>query len=200
MPGGSLLDLANTYKLKSGKTMKEWLVIYFTVEMLKIVQAMHEVKVIHADIKPDNFLVYVLPNNTVGLQLIDFGCSIDMTLFPVNATFTRRVTTEDFICCEMLDGRPWSYHTDLFCIAATTHVLLFDTYIKLRKQDGLWSITQRFARYMKVDLWNIFFSDLLNQQSRLADSTSLLNMLNEYLIHNENSNEIRYVINLLKNR
>ncbi|KAJ8920747.1 hypothetical protein NQ315_004887, partial [Exocentrus adspersus] len=190
MPGGSLLDLANTYKLKFGKTMKECLVIYFTIQMLKIIQAMHEVKVIHADIKPDNFLVFVLPDNTVGLQLIDFGCSIDMSLFPANTSFMRRVTTEDFICCEMLDGRPWNYHTDLFCIAATTHVLLFDTYIKLRKQEGLWSITQRFARYMKVDLWNIFFNDLLNQQLGPADSSSLLNMLIESLNYKENSIEM----------
>lgn len=200
MPGGSLLDLANIYKLKSGKTMKECLVIYFTIQMLKIVQAMHEVKVVHADIKPDNFLVFVMPNNTVGLQLIDFGCSIDMTLFPPNAAFTRRVTTEDFVCCEMLDGRPWNYHTDLFCIAATTHVLLFDTYINIRKQVGQWLITQRFARYLKADLWNIFFNDLLNQQMGLADATSLLNMLNESLNHRENSDEMRYIVNLLKNR
>lgn len=200
MPGGSLLDLANAIKSKSGKPMKEAPVIYFTIQMLKIVQAMHEVKVIHADIKPDNFLVFVMPNNMVSLQLIDFGCSIDMTLFPPNASFTRRVTTEDFVCCEMLDGRPWNYHTDLFCVAATTHVLLFDTYIKLRKQEGQWSIVQRFARYRKADLWNIFFSDLLNQQSGPADTASLLHMLNESLNHKDNGDEMRYIVNLLKNR
>ncbi|XP_056638959.1 mitotic checkpoint serine/threonine-protein kinase BUB1 beta-like isoform X1 [Diorhabda sublineata] len=164
IPGGSLLDLANSYKQKLGKSMKECLVIYFCKEMLQIIQAMHHVRIIHADIKPDNFLVFVGPDNTVGLQLIDFGCSIDMTLFPSNATFNRRVTTEDFVCCEMLDGRPWNYHTDLFCIAASAHVLLFDSYIKLQKRDNLWSIQQRFPRYLKVDLWNMFFSSLLNQQ------------------------------------
>lgn len=80
---------------------KETICMYFTLEMLNIVRAMHEVKIIHADIKPDNFLVLLLPDNRLGLQLIDFGCSIDMTLFPEKATFTRPISTEDFICCEV---------------------------------------------------------------------------------------------------
>ncbi|KAJ8954398.1 hypothetical protein NQ318_011072 [Aromia moschata] len=169
--GGSLLDLANMYKLKSGKTMKQPLVVYFALQMLEIVQAMHE--------------CFFMPDNSVALQLIDFGCSIDMTLFPPNTTFTRRVTTENFVCCEMLDERPWSYHTDLFCIAATVHVLLFDTYIKLRKQDGLWSITQR---------------DLLNQQCGPANLAPIMSMLAESLKGGDLYTEIRYIMNLLKNR
>lgn len=206
MPGGSLLDLANLHKQKSGKCLKECLVIYFCIKMLQIVQALHEIKIIHADIKPDNFLVYVLPDNTIGLQLIDFGCSIDMSVLPPNTTFTRRINTEDFVCCEMLDGREWSYHTDLFCIAATTHVILFDGYIKMKKQDGLWSVTTRFPRYIKVDLWNMFFSSLLNQQTGPADSATLQLMLEEALasLNRDTStslpSQMRFVVNLLKNR
>ncbi|CAG9838124.1 unnamed protein product [Diabrotica balteata] len=206
IPGGSLLDLANMYKQKSAKPMKECLVIYLCIQMLQIIQAMHQVQIIHADIKPDNFLVFVTIDNTVGLQLIDFGCSIDMSLFPPNATFKRPVTTEDFVCCEMLDGRPWNYHTDLFCVAATAHVLLFDTYIKLQKRDNIWSIQHRFPRYLKVDLWNMFFSSLLNQQTGPADAASLILMLEETLetLNKDTSSalpsQMRYIVNLLKNR
>lgn len=169
--------------------------------MLKVVSTMHKAQIIHADIKPDNFLVQLSPNGTVDLQLIDFGCSIDMSLFPSGTTFTRCVTTEDFVCCEMRDGRPWSYHTDLFCIAATAHTLLFDKYIELQKKDGNWSITQRLSRYMRVDLWNTFFSTLLNQQHGSADAEALLEMLNEAL-QNETSfaGDLRALVNFLKNR
>ncbi|CAG9858282.1 unnamed protein product [Phyllotreta striolata] len=205
MPGGSLLDLANMYKQNHGK-MKECLVVYFCIQMLQIVQAMHQAQVIHADIKPDNFLVFITPENTVGLQLIDFGCSIDMSLFPPNASFMRRVTTENFVCCEMLENRPWNYHTDLFCIAATAHVLLFDNYIKLKNEDGIWSISQRFPRYLKVDLWNMFFSSLLNQQTGPADAATLITLLDESLesLNRETNTalplQMRHVVNLLNGR
>ena len=202
MPCGSLLDVANLVKQKSGRSMKESLCIHFCLEMLKVVQAMHEVKIIHADIKPDNFLVQLLANDVVGLQLIDFGCSIDMSLFPMGASFTRKVTTEDFVCCEMRDNRPWNYHTDLYCIAATAHVLLFEKYIQLQKKDGHWSISSRLPRYARLDLWNMFFSTLLNQQDGPADSVSLQAMLEDSLNHkfDDYHNELRYLINILKNR
>lgn len=101
----------------------------------------------------------------------------------------------------MRDGRPWNYHTDLFCVAATAHALLFDKYIQLQKKDGNWSITQRLSRYMRVDLWNTFFSALLNQQMGVADADSLQAMLSEAL-QNENSfaGDMRILVNLLKDR
>jgi len=43
------------------------------------------------------------------LQLIDFGQSIDMTLFPPDTTFTAKVTTQGFQCTEMKTNRPWTY-------------------------------------------------------------------------------------------
>ena len=43
------------------------------------------------------------------LQLIDFGQSIDMKLFPSGTTFTAKVTTKGFQCPEMKTNRPWTY-------------------------------------------------------------------------------------------
>ncbi|XP_076269939.1 mitotic checkpoint serine/threonine-protein kinase BUB1 beta-like isoform X4 [Rhynchophorus ferrugineus] len=201
-PFGSLLDTANMLKKQS--TGKETLCVYFTLEMLKIVKAMHEVKIIHADIKPDNFLVLLQSNNSLSLQLIDFGCSIDMTMFPDKATFTRPITTEDFICCEVRDGRPWSYHTDLFCVAASAHVLLFQEYIQLKKISNVWSIMKHFPRYTKIDLWNMFFSTLLNQQSGPADIATLELLFQEELDEPQRKRDLpiqlRTLINMLKNR
>lgn len=159
-------------------------------------ETLHKIKIIHADIKPDNFLVFIR-GNELQLQLIDFGCSIDMALLPENAAFTRKVTTEDFICCEMRDDRPWNYHTDYFCIAATAHVLLFDKYITLQKTDGRWSLTQRFARYHHVDLWNTFFSSLLNMQDGLPDLDVLKDCLNTVPA---SGSDIRNMYNLVMDR
>lgn len=202
MPCGSLLDVANMIKQKTGRLMKESLSIHFCLEMLKVVRAMHSVKIIHGDIKPDNFLVKVSSPDKVELHLIDFGCSIDMSLFPSGASFTRKVTTENFICCEMLDGRPWNYHTDLFCIAATTHVLLFDKYLQLKHRDGHWSIHQHLPRYVRVDLWNMFFSCLLNQQNGPASCEALQAMLTDCYSEkfDDNNKELRLLVNIVKNR
>lgn len=175
--------------------------MYFCIDMLNVVAAMHKAQIIHADIKPDNFLVQLAPDGTVTLQLIDFGCSIDMALFPPGAAFTRKVATEDFVCCEMHDKRPWNYHTDLFCVAATAHALLFDKYIKLQQRDGLWSITQRLSRYMRLDLWNTFFSSLLNQQEGPADAESLSAIMSDALQNEAGfQGDMRLLVNMLKDR
>lgn len=171
--------------------------------MLKIISTLHQAKIIHGDIKPDNFLVYILSDGVLQLQLIDFGASIDMSLFPPESSFTRRVTTKDFVCCEMHDGRPWNYHTDLFCVAATAHVLLFNNYLQMQKRDGgEWFITQRFTRYMRTDLWNTFFNTLLNQQNGPADPEALIVFLKDALhsFGDKLNEEMRKLINILNNQ
>jgi len=48
------------------------------------------------------------------VQLIDFGRSIDMTLFPPDTTFTHTVKTADFICHEMREKLPWTYQVIIY--------------------------------------------------------------------------------------
>lgn len=43
-----------------------------------------------------------------SLKLIDFGRSIDMSLFPAGTTFNTSCYTEDFQCIEMKEARPWT--------------------------------------------------------------------------------------------
>ncbi|GAA6073526.1 mitotic checkpoint serine/threonine-protein kinase BUB1 isoform X1 [Tachysurus ichikawai] len=98
--------------------MPQPLVLYFTVCILEMVERLHASHIIHADIKPDNFLLgeRFLENKNPfdenlehGLVLIDFGQSIDMTLFPDGAQFMAHCMTSGFQCTEMLSGRPWTY-------------------------------------------------------------------------------------------
>lgn len=79
--------------------------MYFMVEILSILEAVHSCSIIHADIKPDNFLVQasngecdttsLFTKGPVYLKLIDFGRSIDMKAFPEGTEFTEVVS--DFI-------------------------------------------------------------------------------------------------------
>lgn len=44
-----------------------------------------------------------------SLQLIDFGRSIDMKLFPSGKSFVHSFTSADLKTPEMLEGKPWNY-------------------------------------------------------------------------------------------
>lgn len=99
---------------------------------------------------------------TPALQLIDFGSAIDMDWYQNKETFTKLVNTENFVCCEMLEKKPWTYQTDLFGIAGTSHVMLFGKYMEVDKKLLTWNIKARFARYFNKTLWESYFSALLN--------------------------------------
>lgn len=95
------------------------------------------------------------------IQLIDFGCSIDMKLLPENTTFTQVIKTEDFTCIEMQTGRPWTYQTDLYCLAATSHCLLFGNYMKVSNVGGRWFIASKLPRYINNKYKHIVYTSVM---------------------------------------
>lgn len=56
---GSLLDINNKIRQCTTKVMHESLVMHFSSQILNIVDYLHSIKMIHADIKPDNFLIFL---------------------------------------------------------------------------------------------------------------------------------------------
>uniref|UniRef100_A0A0A1XEG1 Mitotic checkpoint serine/threonine-protein kinase BUB1 n=1 Tax=Zeugodacus cucurbitae TaxID=28588 RepID=A0A0A1XEG1_ZEUCU len=207
-PFGSLLDINNKIRQATTKVMHESLVMHFSAQICNIINHLHINKIIHADIKPDNFLLMRIPSTDYhypSLRLIDFGCAIDMTLFPEPDTtkFRKVIQTDGFTCIEMQEGRPWSYETDLFCIAGTVHVMLLGEYMQLQKRAGTWDIKQKLPRYLKKHVWTKFFNDMLNIKStKLPDLNEMRHTFDQEAarMDSELQSQIRTLSNILHRR
>lgn len=107
-----------------------------------------------------------------AIQLIDFGSAIDMDWYQKDDTFKTVVETDNFKCIEMMEKQPWTYQTDLFGLAGTSHVMLFGKYMEVEKKLFNWNIKSKFPRYFNKHVWEVYFSTLLN----ITDCQSMPNL------------------------
>lgn len=163
---GTLLDLVNLAKHDSSGVLDESIAMFFTVELLRTMEDMHTVGILHGDLKADNCLVRLLPCSTnsfpsssterwdseyhasgdggwfsKGLCLIDFGRGIDMHHFTPDVQFIADWKTGKADCAEMREMRPWTWQVDYWGMAGVAHSLLFGKYIEdvaidINSRDG----------------------------------------------------------------
>ncbi|KAL9600739.1 MAG: hypothetical protein Q9219_002980 [cf. Caloplaca sp. 3 TL-2023] len=147
---GTLLDLVNTAKADSPSgVLDEPIAMFFTVELLRTVEALHSIGILHGDLKADNCLVRLHHDDGEGghwdptyqangasgwsgkgLSLIDFGRGIDMRQFGAETQFIADWKTTKQDCPEMREMRPWTYQVDYWGCAGVVHSLLFGKYIE----------------------------------------------------------------------
>ena len=149
---GSLLDIINragaSGTSQQGACLDELLVMFFTVELLRLLEGLHGAGIIHGDLKIDNCLVRLedVPASSAwqaqydpagaggwhskGIKLIDFGRAIDTRMFPHGQAFVADWATDARDCVEMRDGRPWTYQADYFGLAGIVYCMLYGKYIE----------------------------------------------------------------------
>lgn len=192
---GTLLDVVNLFRTEATGVMDELLAMFFTVELLRTVEALHSKGVMHGDVKPDNCLLRLdaaagpeqQPLATQwradggggwasrGIVLIDFGRAIDARAFVPDVEFVADWKTSAQDCAEMREGRPWTWQIDYHGLAGTVHCLLFGKYMETARcdQGGLgrtgrkYRIRESLKRYWQTDLWADVFEVLLNPGSFL---------------------------------
>ncbi|KAL1842378.1 hypothetical protein VTJ49DRAFT_5443 [Mycothermus thermophilus] len=131
-PHGTLLDVVNLFRAESSGVMDEVLAMFFAIELLRTVEALHAKQIMHGDIKADNCLLRLgsFDSNNIppltspwnpsgaggwatrGVTLIDFGRAIDMRAFVPDVKFVADWKTTAQDCAEMREGRPWTWQID----------------------------------------------------------------------------------------
>ncbi|KAL1740527.1 checkpoint serine/threonine-protein kinase BUB1, partial [Schizophyllum fasciatum] len=151
-PHGTLLSVvnkaANAGFAQQGGSLDELLVIFFTAELLRLLEGIHRAGFIHGDLKIDNVLVRMedVPGGASkwdaayspagaggwackGVKLADFGRAVDTRLFPRSQRFLADWEVKGCDCPEIREGRPWTYETDYFGLAGIAYCMLFGKYI-----------------------------------------------------------------------
>ncbi|PON74852.1 Mitotic spindle checkpoint protein Bub1/Mad [Trema orientale] len=180
LANGTLQDAINSYVV-TGKSMEEVLCIYYTIEMLYMLETLHGGGIIHGDFKPDNLLIRYARDDLVedgfrdrsgswrdqGLCLVDWGRGIDLRLFPDDMEFKGDCRTSGFRCIEMQQNKPWKFQVDTYGLCVIVHMMLHNSYMEIQEKpspDGgyIYLPKSPFKRYWNVDLWKNFFTKLLN--------------------------------------
>ncbi|KAF5663988.1 bub kinase [Fusarium heterosporum] len=193
-PHGTLLDVVNFFRAEPSAVMDEQLAMFFTIELLRTVEALHSKSILHGDLKADNCLLRLdalsddesLTNQwradgaggwfSRGVVLIDFGRGIDMRAFIPEVEFIADWKTSAQDCAEMREGRPWTWQIDYHGLAGTIHTLLFGKYIEtvrcdqggLGKSGRRYKIRESLKRYWQTELWSDCFELLLNPGAAAA--------------------------------
>lgn len=122
-------------------------------------------------------------NPDIVLQLIDFGQSIDLSYFS-NHVFWAKVNTENFVCTQMMEDKPWTYHCDLFCLASTIYTMVAGKYMIVTHNKSTNSYKpQKLPRYVNGSLWEEIFDTLINIPSlkKMPSFSKLQNLLDDQL-------------------
>ncbi|KAK8056351.1 hypothetical protein PG993_001578 [Apiospora rasikravindrae] len=199
---GTLLDVVNFFREQPSGVMDEPLAMFFAIELLRTVEALHSKQILHGDLKADNCLLRLdalssasgndLSNQWQadgsggwaerGIVLIDFGRGIDMRAFVPDVQFIADWKTTAQDCAEMREGRPWTWQIDYHGLAGVLHTLLFGRYIETVRCDagGLgtagsrrYKIRESLKRYWQTDIWSRCFDILLNPGSHVDEEEGM---------------------------
>ncbi len=177
MPRGSgtLQDLLNRY-LAAKTQMDESVTATICLSMFRAVKQLHNNKIVHNDIKPDNILFDVVgEGQDVSVSLIDVGRGVDLELLPKNAVLFGDSGTESFRCIEMRERVPWLWQADAYAVAGVIHCLILGEYLEIEratKEDTSETFIRprsKLPRSYDADIWGDVFKTLLNAGGTSAD-------------------------------
>ncbi|KAK7116700.1 hypothetical protein V1264_002333 [Littorina saxatilis] len=91
----------------------------FIKQILEGVKHLHDNKIVHLDLKPENIML--LNHNSTNIKLIDFGLARRLT---DQEDMRAMMGTAEFIAPEVVSYEPLSLATDMWSIGVITYILL----------------------------------------------------------------------------
>ncbi|XP_040188908.1 mitotic checkpoint serine/threonine-protein kinase BUB1 beta [Rana temporaria] len=192
--------------LEDQQTLTEEVIILFAYNLLSLVGKLHSVEIIHGDLRTETLLlenkVFDLTSCTemnACIKPTDFSHSMDMRLCPTLTSRAFPIAQTEY-GQQVLAGRTSPYQVDLLGIANVIHLMIFSKCLEVHHEDSVWKINKAFPSLWHVEVWNSFFSKILNTDSEspsyvlkeLKDEMELLfdsncqDGLCNYFIHLEN--------------
>jgi len=190
MPAGSrgtLQELVWYYQRGGGGGSRpappEVVALYYTTIMIRSLLLLHhEARILHMDLKPDNWLLWNSSSSSrYSLALIDFGLAVDLGPLTTTTTTATTTTTTTFPVndptCPIREG---GEEVDYYALASTAHCLLFGQHLHISSGGG--GISRRgkgsssssssgggcgsshiphLRRYWQRELWKEFFDAAL---------------------------------------
>jgi checkpoint serine/threonine-protein kinase len=186
--GPSLFCVVNAFK-SCGERIDEATSVWLLLQLSEAISQMHSCGVIHGDIKTENILIGNMDNLPVDscgevdflrarIKIIDFGSSVDASLYPSGTMFKGDAGTDTFGCEAAKNGLEWTVEPDLAGIAGTAHCLLFCEYMELAHkilEPGVLKArpTRPFKRYWDVGFWEKLFDLLINEEGTAQQVAAL---------------------------
>jgi serine/threonine protein kinase len=123
---GSLTDLYNKTKdsgIKDGKLVK------FLQDISEAIKYMHDLKIVHRDVKLDNILVQSDNSDTHIAKLCDFGFAIEAIddLKSISGMHFKPASfgTWAYNSPEVLDQKSYTYKSDIFSLGVSFYIIKF---------------------------------------------------------------------------
>lgn len=176
--GHSLADVV-ALNQQTQKDMPEELVMFYTIEMLRVMEAIHAANIVHGNFRASTIvlrndqhhslsLTYNTAGNggwsTQGLRVTGFDDSIDLGKYQTGQRFQAREGYGD----SMKEYGSWNFELDYHGLLSTVHTMLHrgaPLEVEQAEGDGdeaRWAPVRPFRCYWKAELWQELFDTLLN--------------------------------------
>ncbi|KAM4662620.1 mitotic checkpoint serine/threonine-protein kinase BUB1 beta [Discoglossus pictus] len=153
------------------------IILLIAYNLLSLVAKLHSVEILHGDLRLETILLndraFDLACTEMDgfLRLIDFTHSMDLRTCTTLTSLSGFAFAQTDYGRQFLAHRSSPYQVDFLGIADVIHLLIFRKHLQLHQEDGVWQISEEIPRSLDGNLWNKFFTRILNAGDEATTST-----------------------------